>query len=91
MSSYHSRRYKVVDGKLVKRWDSPTDGWFVTKAEAWSVEDTRVAKVANVAKTAAARDAMDKKRQEQAAAKEARVEEKAAVVFESESRADDAA
>jgi len=80
MSSYHNRRYKVVDGKLEKRWDSPTDGWFVTKAEAWSVEETRVAKVANAAKTVAARAAMDLKRKEQQEAKVVRVEKKESFV-----------
>ena len=82
MSSYHNRRYKVVDGKLEKRWDSPTDGWFVTKAEAWDAEEARLVKVANAAKTAAARKAMDKQREEKQDAKDARVEEKAAVVSE---------
>ncbi len=76
MSSYHNRRYKVVDGKLSKRWDGPTDGWYVTKAEAWAAEEARVAKVANAVKTAAARAAMDKKRQ---AAQKPKVAEEAAV------------
>ncbi len=60
--SYQNRRYRVVDGKLAKRWDSPSDGWFVTKAEAWAAEEVRVKKDADAAKTAAARAAMDKKR-----------------------------
>ena len=33
---YQNRRYRVVDGKLAKRWDGADEpGWFVTKAEAW--------------------------------------------------------
>ena len=32
---YQKRRYKVIDGKLAKKWDTdPT--WFVTKDEAWA-------------------------------------------------------
>ena len=32
---YHKRRYKVVDGRLQKRWDATDDnGWHKTKAEA---------------------------------------------------------
>ncbi len=34
--SYQNRRYRVVDGKLQKRWDAPGEGWFMTKAEAWA-------------------------------------------------------
>jgi hypothetical protein len=30
-----NRRYKVVNGKLEKRWDAP-EGWHVTKADAWA-------------------------------------------------------
>ena len=33
---YQNRRYRVVDGKLEKRWDAPVEGWFMTKAEAWA-------------------------------------------------------
>ena len=34
---YQNRRYRVVDGKLAKRWDGADEpGWFVTKAEAWA-------------------------------------------------------
>ncbi len=33
---YQNRRYRVVDGKLEKRWDAPGEGWFVTKADAWA-------------------------------------------------------
>ena len=33
---YQNRRYRVVDGKLAKRWDGADEpGWFVTKADAW--------------------------------------------------------
>ena len=76
---YPNRRYRVVDGKLAKRWDSPSDGWFVTKAEAWEAEEARVEKAANVARTAAARAARDKKNK---AAKEARTVKKNAVDVE---------
>lgn len=69
MSSYRNRRYKVVDRKLEKRWDAPTDGWYVTKIEAWDAEEARIAKEANAAKTAAARAAMDQKRKDKEAAK----------------------
>ena len=34
---YQNRRYRVVDGKLAKRWDGADEpGWFLTKAEAWA-------------------------------------------------------
>ena len=34
---YQNRRYRVVGGKLAKRWDGADEpGWFVTKAEAWA-------------------------------------------------------
>ena len=34
---YQNRRYRVVDGKLAKRWDGADEpGWFVTKVEAWA-------------------------------------------------------
>ncbi len=87
MSSYHNRRYKVVDGKLSKRWDSPTDGWYVTKAEAWAAEEARIAKVANAVKTAAARAAMDKKRTAALAAKEAKKAKKVRLAEEEAAKA----
>lgn len=30
------RRYRVVEGRLQKKWTGDEDGWFVTKAEAWA-------------------------------------------------------
>ena len=38
---YSKRRYRVVDGRLAKRWDAdPT--WFVTKDEAWAAHQAEV-------------------------------------------------
>lgn len=35
--SYDKRRYKVINGKLEKRWaDEHEDGWFKAKADAWA-------------------------------------------------------
>ena len=69
---YPNRRYRVVDGKLVKRWDAPGDGWFVTKAEAWA-DDAAKAKTfaANNARRESAKKQRDAKA-EKAAAKVAK-------------------
>ncbi len=76
--SYPNRRYRVVDGKLAKRWDAPGDGWYVTKVEAWEAERVRVEKAAGAAKTAAARAAKVQKDKDRQAAKEAKAAEEAA-------------
>ena len=35
--SYQNRRYRVVAGKVEKRWDGTDEpGWFKTKVEAWA-------------------------------------------------------
>ena len=40
---YPNRRYRVIDGKLAKRWDGLNDPeWFVKKADAWAAEEARV-------------------------------------------------
>ncbi len=80
--SYQNRRYRVVDGRLKKRWDSPTEGWYMTKIEAWDVEEKRLKKAADVARTDAARAARDKNRKEKEVAKVApKAAEKAVWTF----------
>ena len=42
---YQNRRYRVVDGKIEKRWDGTKEpGWFMTKAEAWAAVAAPVAR-----------------------------------------------
>lgn len=67
--SYQNRRYRVVDGKLQKRWDAPGEGWFVTKVEAWAADSAN-------ARTAAARMAKKEKARKEREAKEAKAEAK---------------
>ncbi len=74
---YPNRRYCVVDGKIAKRWDGTSDPeWHMTKAEAWEAEGVKLKKAADAKRTAAARAAMDKKREERQAAKEAKAAKK---------------
>ena len=43
MAYLQSRRYKVVNGKILKNFDGDQKGWFKSKAEAWSdlMEDAK--------------------------------------------------
>ena len=41
-TGYGKRRYKIVAGKLAKKWDSDPS-WFTTKVEAWAAHATEVA------------------------------------------------
>ena len=60
---YQNRRYRVVDGKLAKRWDGADEpGWFVTKAEALAATPKTVKAVLTVGETQPEDDAPPVKR-----------------------------